>query len=86
MANDEYDTVSNCSACASNSSGLRLKRKRQHFSAGGPLVFIAINVLRSLLRTTKENQHVTVINDRNTKLTRAVPAGSRTAAHKANVF
>lgn len=83
MANHVYNTrglpcvacdVSNCSACARNSSRQRLKRRMQLFPAIGTLAFIAIDIQRPLPRTTKYNQHFIVKTDRYTKLNRAVPA------------
>lgn len=74
MANEVYNTVSNCVAYAQNCGRKRLKRKMQLLLADGPLELVAIDILVSLPRTLNRNQHVIVMTERYVKLTRAIPA------------
>ena len=49
------------------------------FPAAGPLEFVAMDLLRPLLKTAHGNQHVLVITDRFSKLTRSIQLRTTTA-------
>lgn len=85
IANDLYNTVSNCLVCAYNSNRQRSKRKMQLISASEPLDIKAIGILE-LLPRSKKNHHVIVITGRSRKLNGAARASSTNTTHVSNVF
>lgn len=58
----------------------------QRFLATGPLKFVAVDFFGLLTKTAMGNQNVEIINDRNSKLTRAVPAAIITTTAAACIF
>lgn len=86
MVNNFNNTIKACDRCAPNNSRYKRKRPRQVFPPAGPLEFAATAILDPLSRTTNENQHIVVINDRYFKLTRAVSPPQITAIHVVDVF
>ena len=87
MANDAYATVRNCTSCAATRGTLVKKQMDlKLFPAAGPLEFFAMDLLGPLPKTVHGNQHVLVITDRFTKLTRRIPLWTTTASVVANAF
>jgi transposase InsO family protein len=87
MAEDVYETVRKCDACARN----RIAERRhtnflQIFPAKGPLESVAIEILGPLPRTKHGNRFLLVIADRYTKATRKVPLRTGTALSVARAF
>ena len=71
MASDAFLTVRNCTSCAATRGTLVKNQKDlKLFPAAGPLEFVAMDLLGTLPRTAHGNQHVLVITDRFSKLTR----------------
>ena len=56
------------------------------FSAEGSLAFVSMVLRRPLPKTAHGNQHVLVITDRFSKLTRSIPFRTATALVVANAF
>lgn len=63
MDNNDYTTVSNCTAGAQNWVETKLRRRLQLFPASSPVASVAINILRQLPSTADGNQYVTVLTD-----------------------
>lgn len=84
MANDVYQTVSNCTLCARFCEQNRRKRHLQLFLAAEPLAFIALDVLGTQPQTKNGNIFILLITDRKWKLKRANPASKMTDAHVAS--
>lgn len=64
VALDVYKTISCCKGRAKSSNNARHRRHLELFPATGPLEFIAMETLGLLSKTTKGNQHVGFIRDR----------------------
>jgi Integrase zinc binding domain len=80
MAEDIYETVRKCDACARN----RISERRhtnflQLFPAKVPLDSVAMEIIGPLPRTKHGNRFLLVIADRYTKVTRTVPLSTVTA-------
>ena len=87
MASDVYNTVKECSSCASVRGTLFKHQKYlKLFPAAGPLEFIAIDILGPLPKTRKGNQVVLVITDRFSKICRAIPLPNQKAVTLAEAF
>jgi transposase InsO family protein len=87
MAEDVYETVRQCDACARNRiAGLRHTTFLQLFPAKGPLESVAMDILWPLPRTEHGNRFLLVIADRYTKVTRTVPLRTLTALSVARAF
>jgi transposase InsO family protein len=87
MAEDVFETVRKCDACARN----RISERRhtnflQLFPAKGPLESVAMDILGPLPRTKHGNRFLLVIADRYTKVTRTVPLRTVTAISVARSF
>lgn len=72
MAVSVYNTVSNCKSCARNSSNTKYRRHLHLFPPTNLLQFFAMDIFGPLPKTTNGNQHVIIITDRYSKLTRTV--------------
>lgn len=72
MANVVYKPGRKFRSCTQNWSRVTHKQKLQLFLAAGPLEFVAIDILGPLPRTKTGNQHVFIIKDQLSKLTRAI--------------
>ena len=87
MASDAFSTVRNCTSCAATRGTLVKNQKDlKLFPAAGPLEFVAMDLLGPLPKTAHGNQHVLVITDRFSKLTRSIPLRTTTASVVANAF
>jgi transposase InsO family protein len=87
MAEDVYETVRQCDACARNRISERRHTNRlQLFPAKGPLESVAMDILGPLPRTKHGNRFLLVIADRYTKVTRTVPLRTVTALSVARAF
>jgi Integrase zinc binding domain len=87
MAEDVYETVRQCDACARNRISERLYTNfLQLFPAKGPLESVALDILGPLPRTKHGNRFLLVIADRYTKVTRTVPLRTITALSVARAF
>ncbi|CDF32918.1 unnamed protein product [Chondrus crispus] len=87
MASDAFSTVRNCTSCAATRGTLVKNQKDlKLFPAAGPLQFVAMDLLGPLPKTAHGNQHVLVITDRFSKLTRSIPLRTTTASVVANAF
>lgn len=86
MTIDVYSTVSNCSACAHNSTSPKMKRELQLFPVSSPREFVSIEILGPLPFTVNRNRYVMVTTDRSSKLTRSVWIGMTLSLDVANVF
>lgn len=64
MANDVYNTISNCKSCVRNRSYAKQRRHIYLFPATGPLEFLAVDMLGPLPETRKGKQQVVIITDR----------------------
>lgn len=87
MVNDVHQVVKDRTSFE-KTKGTKYKH-RQHlklFSANGSLDFISIDLLGPLKKTKNCNQHILVITDRYTQLTRAVPMAKITAKKVSEVF
>ncbi|CAN8061905.1 unnamed protein product [Agarophyton chilense] len=74
MAHDVYNFVRQCESCVRFRGGIRKHRKYlKLFPATGPLEFVAIDLLGQLPKTKNGYQHILVITDGFSKLTRAIP-------------
>jgi len=74
MVVDVYAFVANCTQCARNRVGKRRKTKYlKTFPPTEPLTDLCMDLLGPLLRTAAGNEHLLVIVDRFSKMTRAVP-------------
>lgn len=78
--------VDACKSCARNNPRYKSKRPIQVVPPSEPLDFVAMNILGQLPRTASGKQHVVVIMDRYSKLTRAISKAKTTATHDTNVF
>lgn len=86
MANDVYRTVTGCQECVQNNPSEERRRPIQLFPTGGPLEFIAMEILGPFQKTLNGNQPVLVMNDRSIKLSRAEPTSEKIALHIASLF
>lgn len=87
MASDVYQVVQDCCSCAANRGTIhRHQKKLQLFPAAGPLESISMDLLGPLPKTLHGNQHVLVIKDRYSKMTRAIPLKQTTASIVAQTF
>jgi transposase InsO family protein len=87
MAEDVYETVRQCDACARN----RISERRhsnflQLFPAKGQLESVAMDILGPLPRKKHGNRFLLEIADRYTKVTRTVPLRNVTALSVARAF
>ncbi|CAN8064065.1 unnamed protein product [Agarophyton chilense] len=74
MAHDVYTFVGQCESCVRTRGGIRKHRKYlMLFPAAGPLEFVAIDLIGPLSKNKNGYQHILVITDRFSKLTRAIP-------------
>jgi len=87
MARDVYQVVLDCQSCAAT-QGTRHRHQKMMklFQAKGPLEDIAMDLLGPLPRTRHGKQHVLVITDRYSKLTRTIALSKTTAPHVAQAF
>ena len=87
MASDAFSTVRNCTLCAAPRGTLvKNQNDLKLFPAGGPLSFVAMDLLGPLPNTAHGNQHVLVITDRFTKLTRSISLQPTISSVVANAF
>ena len=87
MASDAFSTVRNCTSCAATRGTLvKIQKDPKLFPAAGPLEFVAMDLLDSLPKTAHGNQHVLVITDRFSNLTRSIQLRTTTASVVANAF
>lgn len=86
MENDFYKTAGSCSTCSRNGTSSKLKRQIRFFPTSSSLEFVASKVLGPLHCTLNVIQYVIVTLDRYLSLTRAMPAGTTSSAHVANVL
>ena len=74
MAGDVQDYVANCQSCLrTKSTQYRPRHKLRLFPATKPLAFVALDLLGPLPKSKAGHDHILVITDRFTKLTRAIP-------------
>lgn len=85
MANDIYDIVSNCHICANIDTTIKYRSRLQKLSATRLLEPAAMDMLKSLLDTTKSTQHNVVFTDRFLKLNRRVSAAKITTSNFAGI-
>jgi len=87
MANDVYQTVRDCRACA-QTRGTFYKHQRplRLFPAAGPLEFIAMDLLGPLTKTRRGHTDILVMTDRFSKMARSIPLRSTTAPVVAEAF
>lgn len=62
------------------------KRRRQVFTAAGPLVFLTFHILEQLSRTNTRNEHVVVLTNRFPKLIREIPPTKMTSTQKRSYY
>ena len=86
QATDVYVLVERCPECRKNRPSAKHQRELKLFPAAGPLEFIAMDILGPLPRSKKGNRFITVMTDRYSKLTRAVPSTKTTAPQVALIF
>jgi transposase InsO family protein len=87
MAEDVYETVRQCYACARNRISERRHTNRlKLFPEKGPLESVEIYILGPLLRTKYSYRLLLVIADWYTKVTRTVPLRTVTALSVARAF
>ena len=87
MANDAYSTVQNCASYATTRGTLvKHQKDLKLFPAAGPLAFVAMDLLGPLPKTVHGHQHVLVMTDRFSKLTRSIALRTTTASVVANGF
>jgi hypothetical protein len=87
MAEDVYETLRQCDACARN----RISERRhttvlQVFPANGPLESLAMDIHGPLPRTKDGNRFLFLMADPYTKVTRTVPLRTVTALSVARAF
>lgn len=87
MAVDVYGTVRVCTSCSKERVTLRKHKSfMKLFPATAPLEFVAVDILGPLRRTASGNEHLLVMTDRFSKLTRTAPLSSITAYAVAKTF
>ena len=87
MSVDCYATVRKCPTCAKNRIKLRQRANPlQLFPPKGPLESVAIDIFGPLLRTSRGNEYLLMITDRYSKLSKAVPMKTVSAAAVATAF
>lgn len=86
MSSDAYTMVADCQSCTAQGTRNLRPKKFRLFSAAGPLQFVAMDILDPLSKTKPYNQHVIVLTDRYTRLTRTMPATTLTPTNAATVF
>jgi hypothetical protein len=87
MAEDVYETVRQCDACARNRIAERRQTKfLQLFPAKGPLESVAMDIIGPFPRSKHGNLFLLVIADRYKKVTRMVPLRTVTALSVARAF
>ena len=87
MASDAFSTLRNCTSCAATCRTLVKNQKDlKLIPAAGPLEFVAMDLLGPLPKAAHGNQHILVITDRFSKLTRSIPLRTTTASVVANAF
>lgn len=86
MAADINCVVRNCTSCAQNNPKYRQMHHMHLLSESGSFQFVAMDIDRPFLKIGHGSQYIFVTTDRYSKLTRAFPTLTTTAAHDANVF
>lgn len=86
MVVDVDYVVRSCTSSAQNNPKCRQKRNMQLFSASGALEFTALEIVKPFPKVVQGRQHIFVIADCYSKLTRAILILRMTATHIANVF
>jgi transposase InsO family protein len=87
IAEDVYDTVSQCDLCARNQiSEKRKPNPLKLFPASGPLESVAMDILGPLPRKIHGNRYLLVISDRYSKVTKTVLLRTVTALSNARAF
>ena len=87
MASDAFSTVRNYTSCAATRGTLVKNQKDVRlFPASRPLKFVVMDLLGPLPKTAHGNEHVLVITDRLSKLTRSIPLRTTTASVVENAF
>ena len=87
MASDAFSTVRNCTSCtATRRTLVKNQKDLKLIPAAGLLAFVAMDLPGPLPKTAHGNQHVLVITDRFTKLTRSIPLRTATASVVGNAF
>ncbi len=87
MSADVYNTVMGCEACAKD--GIRQRKiaaKLKLFPATFPLESVALDYVGPLPKSHRGNDHLLVITDRYSKLTRTVPLKNPSARDTARAF
>ena len=84
---DAFSTVRNCTSCAAIRGTLVKNQKDlKLFPVADPLEFVAMDLLGPLSKIAHGIQHILVITDRFSKLTRSIPLRTTTASVVANAF
>lgn len=87
MANDVFSVALHCKSCAATGSTARKREKYlKLFPAAEPTAFLAIDLLRPLPRSKREQQCVLVITDRRISLFRSVLLRTTTVIDVASTF
>ena len=87
MSIEIYNTVKQCEPCAKESIRLRkIAAKLKLFPATFPLESVALDYIGPLPKSYRGNNHLLVITDRYTKLTRTVPLKNPSAKTTARAF
>lgn len=80
MANDVFETVTNCNSCTRVRDTLtKVQKEMQLILTAGPLDFVAMDLLVPIPKSKKGYVSALVITDRFSKLARAAPMRTTTA-------
>lgn len=62
------------------------KQKLQVFSVAGPSELLALDIVELKTKTTTVNQHINIVMDKVSKLTRAIPTTKMGLTQKVKIF